>query len=58
MEFVLLECHRRGLYVPVCSLDGYRLAVRDRSDNPLTLLQLQKEVWKSVQTLDKSRLLH
>ena len=60
MEFVLLKCHRRGFYVPVCSSDRqwHKLAVRDRSDNPLTLLQLQKEVWKNVKKLDKSRLLH
>ncbi|MEW8542406.1 MAG: YqaJ viral recombinase family protein, partial [Candidatus Thiodiazotropha sp.] len=55
MEYVLFECHKRGLYVPVCSCDGqwHRVAVRDRHDNPLTLLQLQKDIWKYVRSLDK-----
>ena len=60
MEFILFECYRRGLYVPVCFSDGQCqiLVVDDRSDIPLTLLQLQNEVWESVKKLDKSRLLY
>ena len=60
MEFVLFECYRRGIYVSVCFSDGqwHKLVVHDRSDDPLTLWQLQKEVWESVKKLDKSRLLH
>lgn len=59
MEYVLLECHNRGLYTPVCSFDGqwYRMTVHDQNDSPLTLLQLQKEIWDCVKKLAKKDIL-
>ena len=59
LQHVLLACHQKGMYVPVASFDGqwYRLAVRDANDNPLTKLQLQKDVWKSAQKCSKQEIL-
>ena len=59
MEYVLLECSKRGLYTPICSFDGrwYKMTVRDRSENPLTMLQLQKKVWEMVKKIPKNDLL-
>jgi hypothetical protein len=59
MEYVLLECSKRGLYTPICSFDGqwYKMTVRDRSENPLTMLQLEKKVWEMVKKIPKNDLL-
>ncbi|KAL5011712.1 hypothetical protein ScPMuIL_010263 [Solemya velum] len=58
LEFVLSECVKSGLYVPVCSFDGQwaRLTVRDRNNSPLTLFQLQKDVYQEVRKLTISNL--
>lgn len=59
IEQVLSECKQRGLYVPVCSFDGQwcRLVVRDREENPLTVLQLQKDVYASVRKMSKGEII-
>jgi hypothetical protein len=59
MEFVLAECAKRGLYTPVCCFDGqwYKMTVRDGNDSPLTLLQLQKQIWNDVKKIDKKEIL-
>lgn len=59
MESVLDECNKAGLHVPACSFDGqwHNIVVRDILGNPLTLLQLQKDVWNSVQKMSKSDIL-
>ena len=53
IENVLMECASAGLYVPVCSFDGqwYRISVRDRNDFPLSILQLQKDVYHEIKRL-------
>lgn len=42
ITYILNECQQRGVKVDVVSSDGqfHRLAVRDESDTPLTLLQV------------------
>lgn len=59
IEQVLNECYTRGLYVPVISFDGqwYNIAVRDRNDAPLTLLQLQKDIYNEAKQESKQALL-
>ena len=58
-EMVLGECFKKGLYTPVCSFDGQwsALVVRDRNNNPLTVLQLQKYVFTKVKKMPKSEIL-
>ena len=59
IEDVLSHCKKRGLYVPVVSFDGQwcKLAVRDRDENPLTVLQLQKTVFAGVRRLSKGEII-
>ena len=59
IEQVLNECYTRGLYVPVISFDGqwYNIAIRDRNGAPLTLLQLQKDVYSEAKQESKQALL-
>ncbi|MES9902851.1 MAG: hypothetical protein ABW168_09220 [Sedimenticola sp.] len=59
IEDVLHACAKQGLYVPICSFDGQwsRIAVRDRNDKPLTVLQLQKDVFHDAKQLSKSELI-
>ncbi|XP_066266599.1 uncharacterized protein [Branchiostoma lanceolatum] len=44
------KCHDIGIHIPCRSFDGQwrQLLVRDKNGNPLTLLQLQKDIWKEV----------
>ena len=53
---VLEECYNRGLYTPIVAIDGqwYNIAVRDSSGNPLTLLQLQKDIYNEAKKETKS----
>ena len=53
---VMSECISRNLHVPVVTSDSafQRVAVRDSKDAPLTLLQLQKDVWMEVKKLQKT----
>lgn len=58
IEHVLDACSKAGLYVPVCSFDGqwYRIAVRDQNEFPLTLLQLQKDIYHEVKRMSVSEI--
>ena len=59
IDTVLAEGAKRGLYTPVCSFDGQwsRIAVRDRHDRPLTVLQLQKQVFWECRKLSKPEII-
>ncbi|KAI8490370.1 hypothetical protein Bbelb_316380 [Branchiostoma belcheri] len=52
------KCHDIGIHIPCRSFDGQwrQLLVRDKNGNPLTLLQLQKDVWKEVCSQKKKAL--
>ncbi|XP_060581747.1 uncharacterized protein LOC132738297 [Ruditapes philippinarum] len=56
MEKVLDECKSVGIHVPACSFDGqwHNIGVRTCTGKPLTVLQLQKDVWVEVQKMSKS----
>lgn len=58
IEHVLYACSKAGLYVPVCSFDGqwYRIAVSDQNEFPLTLLQLQKDIYHEVERMSVSEI--
>ncbi|OWF49631.1 hypothetical protein KP79_PYT22905 [Mizuhopecten yessoensis] len=53
---VLETCYNGGLYVPVVSFDGqcYQMAVRSANGDPLTILQLMKDVFKTAKGQKKS----
>ena len=55
MDDILDECYKGLLYVPVVSSDGqwFKLAVRSSKEEPLTLLQLMKDVYKSAKSMKK-----
>ena len=59
MDDILDECYKGGLYVPVVSSDGqwFKIAVRSSNGEPLTLLQLMKDVYKSAKSMKKSDIL-
>ena len=56
MENIICECYDRDIAVKALSTDGqfYRLAVRDKEDKPLTLLQLVKDTWEKVKKVSKA----
>ena len=56
IECVLQECYERGIYTPVVSFDGqwFSLAIRDSSGRPLTMLQLQKDVYAEAKRKSKN----
>ena len=58
-NYVLGECARRGLKIPLLAFDGQwcSLMVRDSEGEPLTQLQLQKDVWNSVAKLKKNQII-
>ena len=45
--------------ISAISFDGqwHNIAVKDKDGSPLTLLQLQKDVWKSVEAMAKKTIL-
>ncbi|KAK7507914.1 hypothetical protein BaRGS_00000879 [Batillaria attramentaria] len=59
IDEVLKRCFERGLYVPAVSFDGQwaSASVRTKNGDPLTLLQLQKDVYKEAQKTTKSDML-
>ena len=59
LDRVLQVCYETGLYCPVISFDGqwYLIAIRDNNDKPLTMLQLQKDVFQEAKKISQSRLL-
>ncbi|VDI14617.1 Hypothetical predicted protein [Mytilus galloprovincialis] len=56
---ILEKCYHGGLYVPVISFDGqwYTIAVRSANNEPLTILQLMKDVYKQARSIKKSDML-
>ncbi|KAH3717370.1 hypothetical protein DPMN_060156 [Dreissena polymorpha] len=54
-EHVMNECKKAGIHIPAVSFDGqwHVLSVRDDNDKPLTVLQLQKDVWREVEKKKK-----
>ena len=59
LEAVLDACFKEGMHVPAISFDGlwHNIAVKDKDGAPLTLLQLQKDVWKSVEAMTKKTIM-
>ena len=59
LENVLCVCTSYGLHIPSVSYDGqwHNVCVKDVSGEPLTVLQLQKDVWKRVEHMSKSEIL-
>ena len=55
LEAVLNACFMEGMHVPAISFDEqwHNIAVRESNGLPLTLLQLQKDVCKSVESMSK-----
>ena len=49
-EYVLEKCHDNGIHVVDICIDGQWISLmhRDSNNNPLTLLQLQKDAWMST----------
>ena len=56
IECVLQECYVPGLYIPVISFDAkwFSLAIRDSHGKPLTMLQLQKDVYTEAKHKSKN----
>ena len=54
-EHVHNMCHDAGVHVPCESFDGqwHNIVVRSLTNDPLTILQLQKDVWADVQKMKK-----
>ena len=59
VEMVSDECHEAGIHIPAQAFDGqwHNIAVRAVDGSPLTILQLQKDVWKEVEKIQKSSLI-
>ena len=58
MENVLNECKKHGVHVPAISFDGqwHNISTRSVHNDPLTILQLIKDVWKEAEKKQKSEL--
>ena len=56
--FPSYSCNRKGLHVPAVSFDGqwHNMAVRSLQKKPLTMLQLQKDVWRESEKTQKSEI--
>lgn len=50
------RCHEAGIHIPAESFDGqwHNLVVRSVMGQPLTVLQLQKDVWREAERTKKS----
>lgn len=48
IEEIITECDKNGVHIKSLSTDGqfYRLCVRDKSERPLTILQLARHLGK------------
>ena len=59
IDDVLTKCFELGLYVPAVSYDGQwsRLAVRSGCGAPLTVLQLQKDVFKDAKAASRTEIM-
>ncbi|XP_060589874.1 uncharacterized protein LOC132745056 [Ruditapes philippinarum] len=60
IDKVLYDCFRMGVYVPALSYDGLwsKIAVRSKTEFPLTLLQLQKDIMKEARSTDQKEILN
>ncbi len=58
-EEIHTRCYESGVHVPCQSFDGqwHTLVVRSLTGEPLTIFQLQKDVWRSVEKMSKSAIL-
>lgn len=58
MKDVINSCEQQGLSVLITASDGqwHQYGVKDDNDLPLTVHQLQKQVWGKIRSLDKSKL--
>ena len=56
LEHVQTLCQEAGLHIPAISFDGqwHNVAVRGIDNKPMTLLQLQKDVWRDTEKMQKS----
>lgn len=56
---ILQHCHNNGIKVLCSCFDGQwiKLATRDENDKPLTLLQLQKDVWVEAGKLSRESII-
>ncbi|XP_052820581.1 uncharacterized protein LOC128246428 [Mya arenaria] len=54
-ECVHTECHRQGIHIPCESFDGqwHNIVTRTTENKPLTIHQLQRDVWQAVEKLSK-----
>ena len=57
-NYVLEKCVEHGLKVPLLAFDDqwYNLMVRDKDHQPLTKLQLQKDVWTKVAKMKNNKI--
>jgi hypothetical protein len=57
-EHVIDQCQKRNIRIDSLSTDGQwiQLMHRDSEGNPLTVYQLQKDVWKAVKSMAKANL--
>ena len=53
---ILQSCDNKGLHVPAISFDGqfYNIAVRSNDNQPLTILQLAKDIWERSKKMSKA----
>ena len=56
---ILQKCYNLELYVPAVSFDGQwsNLAVRSNTGAPLTILQLQKDVYKEAKRMSRNEIM-
>ena len=59
LEHVQTSCQEAGLHIPAISFDGqwHNVAVRGIDNKPMTLLQLQKDVWRDTEKMQKSAII-
>jgi hypothetical protein len=57
-DSVIRACHEKGVRIVGMSIDGQweKLVTRDASEKPLTLIQLQKDVWNEANSQSKQSL--
>ncbi|WAR15144.1 hypothetical protein MAR_005249, partial [Mya arenaria] len=58
-EKVYNQCHDAGLHIPCQSFDGqwHNIVTRSADNRPLTILQLQKDVWHEVEQMKKAQII-
>ncbi|XP_052268567.1 uncharacterized protein LOC127869949 [Dreissena polymorpha] len=58
-EGVHMKCHAAGIHIPCQSFDGqwHNIVTRTIDNKPLTILQLQKDVWREVEQMRKQTII-